>query len=298
MSLKNRSQSCESGKKVESRYMINDKKRYLLASVDEDQETLKKKQKEELTNVLIGLKSEYDKLSRETKIKIQKINELNKKSKILKDMDSKNQRKFKNINENNELMKHAVEKKKKKKEEEIYLKKTFEKKIENLKSDIFLIQKDIIQEEAEGKQYENEYHKLRIQENDIKAKKNNKYNQIVSQKFKNIFEQNENNLQLKYYSRIINQKNEFLKSADERKEKQVLISKAAKNDSQDKIEIKMRKAYQLTMLYNQYLREKMKIDLEKFENIENAFREIREISVNYFIKYREHQILMILSILF
>ena len=213
-------------------------------------------------------------------------------------MDSKNQRKFKNINENNELMKHAVEKKKKKKEEEIYLKKTFEKKIENLKSDIFLIQKDIIQEEAEGKQYENEYHKLRIQENDIKAKKNNKFNQIVSQKFKNIFEQNENNLQLKYYSRIINQKNEFLKSADERKEKQVLISKAAKNDSQDKIEIQMRKAYQLTMLYNQYLREKMKIDLEKFENIENAFREIREISVNYFIKYREHQILMILSILF
>ena len=47
---------------IEGKYMDSNKKKYILASVDENTNILQKKQIDDLTNVLIGLKSEYDNL--------------------------------------------------------------------------------------------------------------------------------------------------------------------------------------------------------------------------------------------
>lgn len=277
--MTSKSKSYENTKNAESRYMTSEKKRYYLASVDEDERTLINQQKEELTGVLIELKSEYDKISRESKWKLQEIEELEKKSKMLEEMDEKNQKKFEEIKESNEVMKQAIENKKKKKEEEIYQKKTLTKQIENLKTDILLLQKDILVQETQSKRLEKEYNKLRIQENDIREKKNSKFSQIQDQNQKNVLDKNENDLQIKYYQKIINQKNRFLKAADERKEKQAEIARNAKNDSLDKTEVEMRKALALIKLYNQYLRQKMAEQLKNNEELENSFRQVRDICV-------------------
>ena len=52
---------------VQSRYMINSKKKYYLASVDHNLNQLKDEQLHSLTELLIELKSEYDELIRELK---------------------------------------------------------------------------------------------------------------------------------------------------------------------------------------------------------------------------------------
>lgn len=284
MSTKNQQVNYTNNKTVQSRYMQTDKKRYLLTSANEDEQALITKQKDELTSILIDLKSEYDKLSRESKCKLEDIKELEKKSKILEQMDSKKKKKFKEINDTNEVMKQAIEMKKTKKSEELYKKKTLEKQIENLKTDILVLQKDILKEENQTKRYEKQYNKLRIQENDIKEKKNHIFSQIIRQNKKNELDAKDSKLQIEYYENYINQKSKFLKAEDERKEKQAAIARAAKNDSMDKTEVEIRKAFELTKLYNQYLREKMNRQLDHYDDLENVFRKVREISVSsYFI---------------
>ena len=69
----------ERNKNATSRYMFDSRKQYLLASNTESLQTLMERQQEELTRVLIELKSEYDLLTRETAIKKQLIEEYNKK---------------------------------------------------------------------------------------------------------------------------------------------------------------------------------------------------------------------------
>ncbi len=59
----------ERNKNASSRYMEDSRKQYLLASNTESLQTLIEKQQDELTRVLIELKSEYDLLTRETSIK-------------------------------------------------------------------------------------------------------------------------------------------------------------------------------------------------------------------------------------
>lgn len=279
--MTSKSQKYENTKNAEARFMTSEKKRYYLASINEDEQTLINNQKEELTTILIELKSEYDKISRENKRKNQEIEDLEKKSKMLEEQETKNQKKFKEINDTNEVMKEAIDLKKKKKEEELYQKKTLTKQIENLKTDILLIQKDIVMQENQSKKLEKEYNKQRLQENEIREKKNSKYSQISAQNSKNDYEKNENDLQIKYYQKIISQKNRFLQAADERKEKQALIAKNAKNDALDKTEVEMRKSLALIKLYNQYLRQKMNDQLKDNEQMENVFQQVRDISVRY-----------------
>ena len=55
----------EEEKKGESRYLTSKKKQYLLASNQESIQQLIENQTEQLTNILIQQKSEYDKLTRE-----------------------------------------------------------------------------------------------------------------------------------------------------------------------------------------------------------------------------------------
>ena len=63
----------------ESRYMTSDKKHYYLASVDENVQTLIKEQIDDLTRVLIDLKSQYDTITRDTTNKKKETEELCKK---------------------------------------------------------------------------------------------------------------------------------------------------------------------------------------------------------------------------
>ena len=108
---------------------------------------------------------------------------------MLEEMDQKNQKKYKEVAETNEVMEQAIDLKKKKKEEELYQKKTLQKQIEKLKTDILLIQKEIITKEIQYKRLEKQYELERINENEIRLKKNNKYMQIETQKDKNKYEQ-------------------------------------------------------------------------------------------------------------
>ena len=167
--------------------------------------------------------------------------------------------------------------KRKKKQEEQYQKKTLQKQIESYKTDILLIQKDIYTEENEAKKLDKQYQKERFIENDIKERKNQVYSKISDQNKKNKFDKNEQNLQLQYYQTIIDQKYAFIQSADERKERQAKIAQEAKNDSQDKQEVEKRHQLELTILYNQYLREKMAEQLEDNEKLEETFTKIRDI---------------------
>ena len=273
----------EERKNGESRYMTSEKKRYYLASADENIQMLINQQKEELTRVLIELKSQYDKLTKETSIKKREIDELDKKIAMLELMDSKTKKKFDEVNSNNENMKNAIEIKKKKKEEELYTKKTLSKQIEKLKNDLLLVQKEIIMLENDTKKLNKKYEKERSKQNEIKERYNAVYSKIKDQNQRNKFEKNEQDLQLQYYQTIIDQKYQFIQSADERKERQIKIAQEAKNDSQDKQEVEKRRELELVMLYNTYLRHKMDEQLKTNEKLERTFQDIRDICVSIFI---------------
>ena len=59
----------ERNRNASSRYMEDSRRQYLLASNTESLQALTEKQQDELTRVLIELKSEYDLLTRETSTK-------------------------------------------------------------------------------------------------------------------------------------------------------------------------------------------------------------------------------------
>ena len=185
--------------KGEARYLRDDKKRYYLASVDENIQQLINHQKEELTQVLIEAKSEYDKLVRESKIKTATTEELDKKIAMLELVEAKKKKKYDEINETNETMKNVLELKRKKKEEEQYNNKTLVKQIEKLKNDTFLIQKDILDKEVETKRLRKIYDKERAKENDIRERTNNVNFKIQDQNIKNKHEKGEQDLQIEYY---------------------------------------------------------------------------------------------------
>lgn len=82
----------ERNKNASSRYMEDSRKQYLLASNTESLQTLIEKQQDELTRVLIELKSEYDLLTRETSIKKQLIEEYNKKINMIQHANNVNEK--------------------------------------------------------------------------------------------------------------------------------------------------------------------------------------------------------------
>ena len=269
-------ESKQEGQK-ESRYMTSDKKHYYLASVDENVQTLIKEQIDELTRVLIEQKSQYDAITRETSNKKRETEELCKKIEMLEKMDAKSKKKIEDANQTSEQMKSAIEAKRKKLSEEQYEKKTLTNTIEKLKTDILLTKKEIVNKENETKKLNKNYQKEKLKENNLKQQQNQIYSKIMNQTARNRFDENEQNLQLQYYNQIIDQKNMFIKSADERKERQLKIAQEAKNDSQDKQEIELRKQLGYLRLYNKYLRNKMDIELAANEKLEDTYQKIRDI---------------------
>lgn len=264
----------------ESRYMTSTKKRYYLASVDENVQMLVKEQIEELTNVLIGLKSEYDALTRETNIKNKEANELSTKIKMMRKIEQKAKKKIENANHMNKAMNGVSGTKKTKLEEVKYEKTTLLSQIEKLKSDLLVIQKDLNQTDIITRKVKKENEKERAKETAIKEQYNGIYSKIQSQMSKNNFEKNEQTLQLQYYNTIIDQKNAFIRSADERKERQLKIAQDAKNDSLDKQEIDKRSQLCMLLLFDKYIKNKMDKELHENENLEDTFQKIRDICVS------------------
>ena len=264
-------------KNASSRYMEDTRKQYLLASNKESLQMLLDNQKEELTRVLIELKSEYDLLTRESHIKKELIDEYNKKINMIQVANETNERKQEAQKESTNHIKEGIELKKAKKGEELYQKKTLTKQVEKLNRDLFIIQKELVKCENDAVLLEKKKERARLDENIIKEKGNQVYSKIEQQNQKNLKNKNENDLQVQYYETVIKQKYMFMQFGDERKERQKKIEQEAKNDAQDKQEVEKRRKLQLLMLYNQFLRTRMDEQLKRYEELEDNYEKIRDI---------------------
>ena len=264
-------------KNAEPRYLTEGKKRYLLASSEESLQALIDNQNAELTRVLITLKSEHDQLTLETN-KIQSmLDEYDKRISMLQSADEASKAAEEKQKKDFEFMDNGITSKKDRKSEEEYTKKSLIKQKEKLTKDIFIIQKEIIHFENESQNLDKKMERAAINENIIKEKKNKVYKKTDDQKKKNMSNQNENDLKLQQYRKVIELKSAFLKFSDDRKEIQNQIAQKAKNDSLDKQEVEKRKTLKLLMLYNQYLRTLMDEELKENEELEKIFDEIRDI---------------------
>ena len=260
-----------------SRYMEDTRKQYLLASNNESLQALIENQEEELTRVLIELKTEYDLLTRESIIKKELIEEYNKKINMIEAANNANVKKQEEKNESINFLKDCIGLKKNKKEEELYTKKTLVKQVDKLNKDLFIIQKQIVKCENEQVLLEKKKERAKLDENLIKEKGNQVYSKIEQQNNKNTKNKNENDLQVQYYETVIKQKYLFMQFADQRKERQKKIEQDAKNDAQDKQEVEKRRKLQLLMLYNQFLRTRMDEQLKRYEDLEDNYEKIRNI---------------------
>ena len=264
-------------KNAEPKYLTEGKKRYLLASSEESLQALLDNQNEELTRVLITLKSEHDQLTLETN-KIQSmLDEYEKRIAMLQSADESSKAAEEKQKKDFEFMDNGINSKKERKNEEEFTKKSLIKQKEKLTKDIFIIQKEIIQYENESQTLDKKMERAAINENIIKEKKNKVYKKTDDQKNKNNDNLKENNLKLEQYKKMIELKSAFLKFSDDRKEIQNQIAQKAKNDSLDKQEVEKRKTLKLLMLYNQYLRTLMDEELKENEELEKIFDEIRDI---------------------
>ena len=227
----------ERNKNASSRYMEDTRKQYLLASNTESLQTLIENQKEELTRVLIELKSEYDLLTRESATKKKLIEEYNKKINMIQKANTANEKKQEEKKESTNHIKEGIELKKNKKNEELYTKKTLAKQVDKLNKDMFIIQKKIVKCENESVLLDKKMERAKLDENIIKEKGNQVYSKIEEQNQKNLRNKNENDLQVQYYETVIREKTRFMQFADERKERQKKIEQEAKKDAQDKQDV-------------------------------------------------------------
>lgn len=258
-----------------SRFMSQKKKKYYLASVEENVEVLRKEQIEDLTKVLIGLKSELNALHNECENMKKETVNIEKKMNLIERIDDKTKEKTNQLEETNDIMKEAITMKKILLKEEKYITQTLSAQIDKLKTDILLQNKELTDAEDYQSRLKARYQKEKFFENDVKEKYNSVYSKIIAQKKKNNFDRNEYNLQIQYYNTIIEQKWMFIQSADERKERQKRIQQEAKNDTQDKQEIDRRHKIHMLYLVDKYLGTKMKNNIKKNSEIEEIFRQIK-----------------------
>ena len=251
------------------------KKVYYLASCDENIGMLKKEQEKGLTDILLALKKEHDKIKMESKKITDETERLEKKILMIQQMDAKTDKKNFDSKVENENIKKAIEATKERLKEEEYKKKTLTALLSKIKKDINL--NEISLQKSYDKQniLNQKLQKEQLLQNEIKAKGNHINSQITSQKTKNKHDLDEYNLQVKYYNTIIEQKLEFIRAAEERKERQVKIAQDAKKTSGDKDENEKREKLEMLYLINNYLQKKMENELEKNKDIEDAFSKIR-----------------------
>ena len=121
------------------------------------------------------------------------------------------------------------------------IKKNKKKSAEKLSKDLFIIQKQIVENENESQLLDKKKERAKLDENIIKEKGNQVFSQIEEQTQRNIQNKKENDLQIQYYETVIKQKSMFIQFTDDRKERQKKIEQQAKNDNQDKQEVEKRR---------------------------------------------------------
>ena len=262
---------------IEPRYMNSTKKHYYLASVNENVQQLVKQEIDGLTTVLIDLKSQYDIISRESIEKKLQTEELTKKIDSLQKIVKHSKNQIEDTNTKSKNLANLIKQKKTQLNEGLYQMKTLLSNINKLKKDNFLLQKKINKNEDITKRLANLNQAEILKETVLKGKKNKVHSEIANQIVKNRFEEGEQKLQLQYYKTIIEQKNMFIRTDEERKERQKKLAEEAKNNSADKQEIEKRKILCLLKLYNIYLENEMAKSLKENEEIETTYRAIREI---------------------
>ena len=251
------------------------KKVYYLASCDENIDMLKKEQEQGLTDILLLLKKEHDNIKMESKKITDETERLEKKIKMIKQMDAKTDKKNFDSKVENENIKKAIEATKERLREEEYKKKTLTALLIKIKKDINLNEISLQKSYDKQNLLNQKLQKEKLLQNEIKAKSNQVKSQIDSQKKKNEHAQDEYKLQEQYYKTIIEQKLDFIRAAEERKERQVKIAQDAKKTSGDKDENEKREKLEILYLINNYLQKKMENELEKNRDIEDAFSRIR-----------------------
>ena len=251
------------------------KKVYYLASCDENIDMLKKEQEQGLTDILLLLKKEHDNIKMESKKITDETERLEKKIKMIKQMDAKTDKKNFDSKVENENIKKAIEATKERLREEEYKKKTLTALLIKIKKDINLNEISLQKSYDKQNLLNQKLQKEKLLQNEIKAKSNQVKSQIDSQKKKNEHDQDEYRLQEQYYKTIIEQKLDFIRAAEERKERQVKIAQDAKKTSGDKDENEKREKLEILYLINNYLQKKMENELEKNRDIEDAFSRIR-----------------------
>lgn len=199
-------------------------------------------------------------------------------------MNARIQNKVSEKQEENSNIESMIEIKKKRKEEENFQRITLIHLMEKMREEVYAIKMEITGLETETKKFKKLYEKERIQENVIMDKINALSSKVALIKNKNYKDQDNNNLVLRYYNNVIDQKWSFINSADERKEKQLKIASEAKNDSQDKEEVEKRKVLSLCFLYNKYLRKKMEKELQDNAKLEETFQTLKDITVFYYLR--------------
>ena len=262
---------------IQPRYMNSTKKHYYLASVNENVQQLIKQEIDGLTTVLIDLKSQYDIISRESIEKKLQTEELTKKIDSLQKIVKHSRGQIEDTNTKSKNLANLIKQKRTQLNEGLYQMKTLLGNINKLKKDNFLLQKKINKNEDITKRLANSNQAELLKETVLKGKKNKVHSEITNQIAKNKFEEGEQKLQLQYYRTIIEQKNMFIRTDEERKERQKKLAEEAKNNSADKQEIEKRKILCLLKLYNIYLENEMAKSLKENEEIESTYRSIREI---------------------
>lgn len=262
----------------EARYMDPKKNRYYLASTDQNLESLRKEQIEDLTRVLIGLKSELDSLVCHRSSVLNETEDMVKKKEIIEQMDKILKKSSLEIRETNDNMKQLIDIKKGQLQEVIHEKRTLQVKLAKLKDDILIYAKCLKVEENNNEILKQKLQKEKLNENDVKEKYNQVFSQILDQQKMYNFNKNEYDLQLKYYNTIIDKKLKFIQSADERKERQKRIALEAKNESNDQHEIDKRRTLQLLYLADQFYNKKISKNLNKNAHITDVFQQIRDIA--------------------
>ena len=268
------------------------KKVYYLASCDESMDILKKQQEQGLTDILLALKKEHDSIKMESKKIIEDTENLEKKIKMIQQMDSRTNKKNLDSKVENENIKKAIEATKERLKEEEYKKKTLQALLVKIKKDIGL--NEITLQKSYDKQniLNQRLQKEKLLQNEIKAKGNQINSEIDTQKKKNEHDLKEYGLQEKYYNQIIKQKKDFIKAAEDRKKRQIKIAQDAKKTSGDKDENEKREKLEMLYLINNYLQKKMENELEKNKDIEDAFSKIRLICGTNNLKNIINKVLM------
>ena len=260
---------------IEGKYMGLNKQKYILASVDENIDMLQKKQINDLTNILIGLKSEYDNLILERR-KIEKEKDsIEKQISSIIAIDKKTKKKSEDAFSVIDNIKEAIKENQKRLREELFNTKTYNSMINKLKIDIEGKRIEMNKNEEKNNKLQLKLQQEKLKENDIREKYNHIYNKISEQKKKNNFKQNEYNLQLGYYKKIIENKWMFINSADDRYNRQKQIANEAKNSNNDKEEMNKRHLLHLLYLLDNFLNKKMNMKLNENTELEEVFRKIK-----------------------